>query len=765
MAETAEARLRAAQIGAIVGYTPWMTLANAFNALILVGTLQGSSVFNVSVLWAAAVWSLALVTLLDWSRKRRRQAPQQASVRAIHRVIHAAAAMGALWGLMPLLLYPKASQIGRVIILCLSAGMLGGGAFALATVPAAALAYTALIFIGVGATLMTSAEGMNTALVLLLVSYCSIIARVVASHAVLFAEHLAARIESQSQLDVIGLLLCDFEEHGSDWLWETDANHCIAYVSPRLAGLLERPVASLVGEAYEHVLVPGCGGCGKQGVQAALALAGAFEARQAFRDFVAPVQVAGTMRWWSLTAKPKLGPDGAFIGFRGFGADVTQAREAQARILEMARLDSLTGLPNRVAFRDAINAAVSRLSRHGERFAVLCLDLDHFKLVNDTMGHQAGDALLTTVGRRLAALARPIDTVARIGGDEFTMIFAGSDTGDQVKALARRIVSDLGEPYIIDGAHVNVSASVGIALAPSDGTQVEELLKNADLALYRAKSAGRSCHCFFEPNMDADAQRRRYLERDLRTALSRDEFRLVFQPVVDLASKRVCAFEALLRWHCPTRGLVHPAEFIPTLEETGLIVPIGEWVLTQACLQAARWPVKVRVAVNVSPVQFRNAAIVTVVKSALEQSRLDPSRLEIEITESVFMGEGHAAQLVLTLLRQMGVRIALDDFGTGFSSLSYLRRMSFDKIKLDKSFIDDLANNKEGASIVRALIDLAGELGMGITAEGVETQEQLDSLNQKGCGEAQGYLFSRPVDGSQVAGLLTQLSQKMKAAA
>ena len=765
IAEPSAGRLRAAQIAAIFQYTPWMMLATVFNAIVLVATFSVGRLFPASLCWAGVVTAMSVHTLLGWRRNRHRATPATTSVRAIHSAIRRAAVFGFLWAILPMLFFEDAGGIGRLVIVCLCAGMLGGGAMALATVPAAALAYTCTIFAGVAIAFSLLIETINLPLLLLLLSYTAIILRVVIAHAVLFAEHLLARIESQSQLDVIGLLLCDFEENASDWLWETDAALRLTHVSPRLAALHGRAASDLAGLPFAEVLAPDCAASGPDGALAAQTLAEKFSTRQSFRQLTLPVTVAGQRKWWSLTAKVMQDESGQFNGFRGFGADVTLAREAQARIVELARYDSLTGLPNRLAFRDAMNAAISRLNRHGERFAVLCLDLDHFKLVNDTKGHHAGDALLAAVAKRLAAILRPMDTAARIGGDEFTIIHACTGQIDEVADLAQTIDDCLSQPYDIEGHRIEIGASVGIAMAPSDGIDAETLLKNADLALYRAKSAGRGGYCFFEPNMDADARARRLLERDLRTALALDQFRLHFQPVIDLVTNQVCAFEALLRWQCPVRGLVPPMQFISVIEETGMIDAVGDWVLHQACLEAKQWPAGVRVAVNVSALQFRNAGIVTSVRKALEASRLEPGRLEIEITESVFIADLGAAQAILLALRQMGVRIALDDFGTGFSSLSYLRRLSFDKIKLDKSFIDDVASDKDSASIVRALIDLAGELGMDITAEGVETQAQLDSLQQKGCGTAQGYLFSKPVEGSKVAELMAQLSAKMRMAA
>ena len=409
----------------------------------------------------------------------------------------------------------------------------------------------------------------------------------------------------------------------------------------------------------------------------------------------------------------------------------------------MARHDALTGLPNRVLFREEMEKALVRVAR-GETVAVLCLDLDHFKSVNDTLGHPVGDGLLKAVAERLLACVRDTDTVARLGGDEFAILQAGLDKPESAAILAQRLIDDVCEPYDIDGHEVVVGASIGIAIAPSDGDHPDQLLKNADMALYRAKSDGRRLYRFFEREMDARLQARRALELDLRKALADGEFELFYQPLIDLRTESISGFEALLRWNHPERGLVSPAEFIPLAEEIGLIVPLGEWVLREACLEAAKWPRRMKVAVNLSPVQFKRRNLAPAVVRALSASALSANRLELEITESVLLLEDDATVKTLHLLRGLGVRISMDDFGTGYSCLSYLRSFPFDKIKIDRSFVRDLAEKEDCAAIVRAVAGLGASLGITTTAEGVETVEQLAQVRAQGCTEAQGYLFSRP---------------------
>ena len=427
--------------------------------------------------------------------------------------------------------------------------------------------------------------------------------------------------------------------------------------------------------------------------------------------------------------------------------------ERETRITHMAFHDSLTGLPNRAALRQALEQAVARAAHAGGTVAVLCLDLDGFKTVNDTLGHPAGDALLQRIGAMLLELA-PDGVVARLGGDEFAIVLMGAPGPDRPRALAQAVLDGLRDPIRIEGQLVATGASIGIAVGLVDGHDADQLLKNADLALYRAKGDGRGAFSFFEPALDAAARARRELELDLRCAIATGQFALHYQPIIDLGTDRIGGFEALLRWHHPTRGLIPPVEFIPVAEETGLIVAIGEWVVHEACRFAADWPDHVRIAVNVSPLQFRHPGFAGVITQALARSGLAPKRLEVEITESVFLeGEGPVVSL-LHSLRALGIRVALDDFGTGYSSLSYLRSFPFDKIKIDRSFVTNVASDAGAAAIVRAIVDLAGALGMDTTAEGVEDADQLARLRGQGCGSIQGYLFSRPVQGGEVAALL-----------
>jgi diguanylate cyclase (GGDEF)-like protein len=429
--------------------------------------------------------------------------------------------------------------------------------------------------------------------------------------------------------------------------------------------------------------------------------------------------------------------------------DITEQRRSEVKIEYMAHHDSLTDLANRVLLNERLEHALGQIHQN-EMVAIHHLDLDQFKAVNDTFGHPAGDKLLKIVADRLRGLARETDTIARMGGDEFVIVQAPiADPGDAT-SLAQRIISLLGEPFDIDGQQVMIGVSIGIAVGPGDGLSPDKLLRNADLALYRAKGDGRGTFRFFEPVMDLQMQTRRIMEQDLRKALPAGEFELYYQPVVNLASNTISGFEALIRWNHPQRGLVSPGTFIPLAEEIGFIVPMGEWVIREACATAARWPGDSRVAINISAVQFRNPGLMQVIIGALATSGLNPTRLEIEITETVLLQNKETTLAVLHQLRALGVRIALDDFGTGYSSLTYLQCFPFDKIKIDRSFVKDITENTGSLNIVRAVAALASGMGMTATAEGVETREQLDSITSEGCTEMQGFLFSRPLPAREI---------------
>jgi diguanylate cyclase (GGDEF)-like protein len=438
-----------------------------------------------------------------------------------------------------------------------------------------------------------------------------------------------------------------------------------------------------------------------------------------------------------------------------FNEMVGKIAEREQRITQLAFNDTLTGLPNRTMFQQQLDHLFRASEGSGSLFALHCLDLDQFKVINDTLGHPAGDALLVEAAHRVQQAARG-HFVARLGGDEFVVLQTVGANRDTIDRLARDILGTMAKPVMLDGNEVVPSTSVGIAIAPQDGREGGTLLRNADLALYRAKEAGRGTYAFFEESLNERAQQRRQVETDLRLALERGEFELFYQPLFDLEHNRICSFEALLRWRHPQRGLVSPAEFVPVAEDTGLIVPIGAWVVREACARAADWPGHIRVAVNVSAVQFHRGAVHETVLRALAESGLAPDRLEIEITESIFLEGSETTLRLLHALRSLGVRIALDDFGTGYSSLSYLQSFPFDKLKIDRSFIQNLLTREGATAIVHAITELANALGIETTAEGVEETAQLMELRAHGCSSVQGFLFSEPMSISDVDKLFSE---------
>jgi diguanylate cyclase (GGDEF)-like protein/PAS domain S-box-containing protein len=520
--------------------------------------------------------------------------------------------------------------------------------------------------------------------------------------------------------------------------WDWDLATDVLHLSPGYEALYERREGSLpTARAAAEAMHPDDVAAFATAVEEALNGIGGDSYDIEFRI----VQPSGGMRWLRMQGRAERGVDGKAARMSGVTQDVTAKHNAESQMAHMARHDVLTDLPNRTMLRERMDVAVAG-ARRGDASAIFCLDLDRFKQVNDTLGHPVGDALLKAVTGRLLRCIRKGDMVARTGGDEFAIVQSSVNQPSDAKALARRIIAKVSRPYDIEGNRIVIGASVGIAIAPQDGTDADQLLRNADLALYRAKTEGRRTYRFFVPEMNVRMQARHELEIDLRRALTQQEFEIFYQPLIDIQTRQVCSFEALLRWRHPMRGLVLPDSFIPAAEELGLIGQIGEVVLARACAEAAHWPDSIKVAVNLSPAQFVDRRIVSLVKDCLQRSGLSPNRLELEITETLLLQESEDVLSTLHQLHAMGVTISMDDFGTGYSSLSYLRKFPFKKVKIDKSFTRELVSDAGNAAIVHAILDLCQKLGIKTTAEGVETEQQLAWLDAAGCVEAQGFLFS-----------------------
>jgi diguanylate cyclase (GGDEF)-like protein len=548
------------------------------------------------------------------------------------------------------------------------------------------------------------------------------------------------------------LLVDEFEAHSNGWFWRTDAEGCLSYVSAKVAAELAAADAPALGHPLSAVFR-----MDSASPETERTLGFHLAARPAVSNYsVRPASTAKLGRWWSISGRPVTDDTGAFTGFVGSGSDLTETRRADAEITRLALFDGLTGLANRQRLRLSLEQTLSRNSVTHYASALFLLDLDRFKSVNDTLGHQTGDALLKQVAQRLQRAIGGDGLVGRLGGDEFQVILPNQTDRGRLGDLARRVIFDLSQPYTIDGSAIGIGCSIGVAIAPEDGHDAETLVRNADLALYAAKGDGRGIHRFFRPEMLAGAQSRKQLEDDLRDALAANQFFVAYQPVVSTKTERIVGYEALLRWEHPTRGMVSPSDFIPVAEDCGLIESIGEWALRTACLDAADWPNDVRVAVNVSPIQFANPALPTLVTSALAKSGIAPQRLELEITEGVFVDENAATEQMFKTLKGCGVRLALDDFGTGYSSLGYLKKAPFDKIKIDQSFVRGaaIAGNRN-AAIIKAIVSLAETLGMETTAEGVENHDEIALIRDLGCSHIQGYVYGKP---ARAADVLAQLA-------
>ena len=545
--------------------------------------------------------------------------------------------------------------------------------------------------------------------------------------------------------EVVSLLLREYEEGEADWLWQIDTSRRVRSVSPRFAYALGRDAAEIDGKPFIELIAGPAWETGNF-PSSLHDLAERIKRRESFSNLLVRVTIGGMTRWWELSGTPKLDENGVFDGFRGVGSDVTEARENSDKIAYMARYDTLTGLPNRMMLTEALGGALNYAEQWRTRCAFLMIDLDRFKAVNDTLGHLVGDQLLARVSERLKEQMSENELCGRLGGDEFAIVIRDASDMGHVERVATRVIDRLSQPYEIDHHTLYVGASVGSAIGPRDGSTVETLMRNADLALYRSKDAGGNAHYTYEPALHAHAEERRQLEFSLRRALERNEFSLNYQPVVDASSELVVSFEALLRWNSKDHGFVSPAKFIPLAEDTRLIVPIGEWVLREACREAMKWPDHVRVAVNVSGEQLLEPNFAATVVGALSQSGLSAQRLEIEVTESIFLRDATQARAALEKVMALGCGVALDDFGTGYSSLGYLRKLRFSTIKVDRSFVQGAATgNPESLAIIRAVVAMADSLEMSTTAEGAETEKEVDIIRKLGCRKIQGYYFGRPM--------------------
>ena len=730
--------VRQSQIDALVRLVPATVAIQVLTAAVLVvGLRDTADNFQLGIWFGAA---LLLCFMRGVRAVRLRHDPEYAEQYPpkTGTICLLIATLASMWLVPPLVWFDMAEPAQRIFLCVVMAALVSAGSITLVSLPQAAILYVGILSIGcVSLTLKIGSPAMFG----LVIAYSGVLIVNVLSTARQFIAHSRDRIELREQGEIIKLLR-EFEAAGSGGLWELDGDGCFVKMSPELLAANGLKESHLIGRHYTWLLDPG-------GQIAALStgmrsLFSDLESGTPFRDRAIPS--VDRVRWWSLSGKPIHDDKGELVGWRGVASDITEARLRGDDAVRAARTDPLTGLANRLLVRELLEEAVLRQWDTKGGCALLLVDLDRFKLVNDTLGHAIGDQLLVEVGKRLEQSVGEGGRVGRIGGDEFAVIWSDGCSRECLSEVADRIVVDLTKSFNIGAATLHIGATLGIAVCPTDGRFEEQLMRNADLALYQAKEAGRGGHAFFERWMFDQAEDHRLLEQDVRQALGGDGLALAYQPIIDAQSGEVVGREALLRWRHPKRGDIPPDQFIPIIEDAGLIHQIGDWVIREACAEAARWDSRMRVAVNISAAQLTGAGLAKTVLGALAATRLEPSRLELEVTESVFLGDDAATLASLERLRSLGVRLVLDDFGKGYSSFGYLSRAHFAKIKIDQSFVRGAAEGaKDCVAIVHAILALARGLSVETTAEGVETEEQANIMRQLGCTQLQGFYFGRPV--------------------
>lgn len=732
-------RAHAEQIRAVVRLTPAMMLGNVFSIAVLLVSYSTHAALPLLVLWSVVLSFFVVRSLRAWRAFRQAPPRNWASPRAIRRATVNAALFGIVWGMMPLISNPDSGDGQRLVVTAVLTGMLSAGSFALSALPRATLVF--LLPATLGSTLALLARMTAVDLLLGILQFALVGVALLASHhhARMLVSHLRAERDALEQKGVIGLLLKSFEDHASDWLWHLDGAGRFRHVSQRFADAAGLPAPEIEGmSAPAHLHRAGV----KPGSIARLILA--FRRQRAFRDVEIGLTIGGKPRWWRLSGEPAFDNAGRFVGFRGVGSDVTEARESADRLSYLAHYDNVTGAVNRGRFGELLCGLAAGASLRQTPFALVYVDLDFFKVVNDRHGHRTGDLLLAAVVERLRALVPAEAIVARLGGDEFALALDAPGGEPELAALAGRIITHLSEPFEIGEARLTIGASLGIVVTetPSDA---ETLLHQADLALYMAKESGRRTFRIFRPDMEDRQRDRALLEADLAHAITRGELELYYQPFVRTPRATAAGFEALLRWKHPERGMIPPAIFIPLAEKSSLINRIGDWVLREACRAAAAMPGDIVMAVNLSSRQFEPGHLAADIRGILAETGLAPQRLELEVTESVLIDNPDAVIECLRELKAIGVRIAMDDFGTGFSSLSYLWRFPFDKIKIDGAFISAMTQDRTARDIVQAIAMLTRQLGVELTAERVETAEEIRFLKEIRCDYLQGYFFARPM--------------------
>lgn len=740
-AESDWARLRGLQYATLRGAVGARLATQAAGALatamLLIGRIHPGIVVSWMLVVALTQWHACSVDRSVASTLHHRIGREDVRRQTIGAVLAALAWALPLWAFGPFVGAQTLVKLWTVLAMLMAASVI-----LLPAVPMATLVFSGVVGLSAIAWFLFSGSFDMAAIALL---FLGIVAMGAIEGARRYLSGQIAEAGIVEKDEVVSLLLREFEEGEADWLWQTDTSRRIRSVSPRFAFALGRDAAEVDGQPLLQ-LIAGSAWESGQFPTSLHELAERLKHREHFANLLVRVMIRGDARWWELSGTPRFDANGVFEGYRGVGSDVTQARENSDKIAWLARYDTLTGLPNRTMLTETLGTALQHAAEWRSRCAFLMIDLDRFKAVNDTLGHHVGDQLLARVSERLKEQMTENELCGRLGGDEFAVVIRDASDAGHVERVAKRVIERLSQPYEVDHHTLFVGASIGSAVGPRDGSTVEKIMRNADLALYRSKDGGGNLHRTYEPALHAHAEERRKLEAALRRAVEREELNLVFQPVVDADSEAVVSFEALLRWQSAEHGAVSPAKFVPLAEDTRLIIPIGEWVLRAACKEAMHWPSHIRVAVNVSGEQLLDANFAASVVGALSGSGLPANRLEIEVTESIFLRDATQARAALEQVMALGCAIALDDFGTGYSSLGYLRKMRFSTIKVDRSFVQGAATgNAESLAIIRAVVAMADSLGMSTTAEGAETEKEVRVIRELGCRKIQGFYFGRPM--------------------
>jgi diguanylate cyclase (GGDEF)-like protein len=745
--DSASSPLKDVQLIARGQLAPFFALANIFAALLFTAALWGS----VPLLWLLG-WSGAVagsnIMAMRWS--------QSQAVTCVGRsgksvppalMIGDVAARALIWLSLPLYLFPGLGTEDQVIAGTLIAGV-GVAGLGLVVTFACAVTWMSAFTGGLSLALllMNSNVAFQQLLAMLFVLSVAIVG--VLTVARWAAGQLKTNADMGSQSESASLLLQEYEQRGVGWLWQVDGDNRVTYISSRMGALIGRPSTQILGHSLPSLL----GGNADLG----RVLLG----KQPFTNLEMELRTGRGQRWISLSGDPIIDTAGRFEGFRGVGLDITDVRQTQERLTHLANVDVLSGLPNRGRVRQLLGEALRAATAGNMPCAIMFLDLDGFKPVNDTFGHPKGDAVLQAVAKRLCDEVGADGHVGRLGGDEFAIVVPDAQSRRKIEQLADRIIVAIAEPFLIDGTEIRIGVSVGCAFGPIDGATVDDLILKADLALYQAKDAGRGVVRYFSSELQSEQEDRVRLEADMRAALEAKQFHLAFQPLVSAKNQKLVGFEALVRWNHPKRGFVPPNVFIPVAEECGLMGPLGEFIIDEAIRAAASWPEPITVALNVSPKQIILPNLPNVVSQALARYKLPGNRIELEVTEGVFLDSSNRSLDILGRLRALGVGIALDDFGTGYSSIGYLNKAVFHKLKIDGSFVRDAGTKPGNIAIIKSIVSLAKDFRMSVTAEGVETAEDFERMRELGCDTIQGYLFGKPLSYERANQLVTGLGAR-----